>query len=116
MPYGINGSGFALQPSMGRWLQRDSLGIDGGGHPIYAAVRQFEMSWELTSQSDWKELYDYFSLVSNTGTVTVSLPQYGAPSYLFRNYSGCTLQEQEVGEYFEEYSKNVSLLVLNIRI
>ena len=115
MPYGINGSGFALQPSIGRWTQRDNLGTDGGGHPIYPAVRQFEMQWELSSQAELKELIDYFSLVSNTGTAVVSLPQYGAPSYIFKNYSGCTLSEPEFGEYFEEYSKSVSLLVFNVR-
>lgn len=115
MPYGINGSGFALQPTSGHWVQRDEVGRDGGGHVIYGAVRSFEMQWSLISQSELKELVDFFNQVSNTGSVVVALPRYDNASYVFYNYSGCTLAEPDIGNYFEEYNSDVRLLVLNVR-
>ena len=39
--FGVNGIDFALQPSSSRWGNREELGIDGNGHPIYAGFCEY---------------------------------------------------------------------------
>ena len=112
--YAINGVEI-LQPTSGRWLSRDRLGIDGNGHVIYPGVREFEMKFVLSSPSDYNQILGYYNAVSNTGTVVIDLPQFGAASYVFYSYSGCVLQEPEVGTYFSTYHNDVTLLVTKIR-
>lgn len=112
--YALNGTDITLKPTSGRWVGRDALGIDGGGHPIYPSVREFEMKWDLMSQSDFAQLVGLYNLVSTTGTVTADLPYYDNSGYQFHRYSGITLQEPVGGEYFMEYVKDVTLLVLRV--
>lgn len=113
--YALNGTSLLLQPSTGRWVQRDSFGIDGAGHPIYPAVRDFELSWDLISIDDLQQINNAYNAVGNTGTVVVDLPRYGDVQYNFFSYSGCTLQEPTYDVYFERYVQNVKLLVMNVR-
>lgn len=113
--YAFNGTNLTLQPSEGVWNQRDSLGIDGGGHPIYPAKRTFELKWGLISVSDLQQIINVYNTVQNTGTASVDLPQFGAAGYQFKTYSGCTLNEPQVGAYFNEYVADTSLLILNIQ-
>lgn len=113
--YAVNGTNLSLQPTEGRWNQRDSYGYDGAGHPIYSQFRTFELKWQLINASDLSQLITFFDSVSNTGTVAVDLPRYGANSYIFYRYSGCTLNEVQVGAYFEEHVQDVTLLILQIR-
>lgn len=113
--YAMNGTNLSLQPTEGRWNQRDTYGFDGGGHPIYGTFRTFELTWQLISTSDLAQMINFFNSVSSTGTVVCDLPQYGASAYQFRRYSGCTLNEVLVGTYFEEYVQDVSLLILRIQ-
>jgi len=113
--YALNGTNLTLQPTEGRWGERDSFGMDGSGHPIYPSVRTFELSWELISTSELQQVINFFNAVGNTGTVVADLPQYGAAAYQFYAYSGCTLNEVMVGAYFQEYVQDTKLLILNIR-
>lgn len=113
MPYKINGTQLTLQPETGAWVGRQDFGLDGGGHPVYPRNRQFELRWGFMSASEFKEIRDFYQAVT-TGTVVVTLPQFGAATYTFYDYSGCTLREPEVGTYFEEYVSEVRLLVMNI--
>lgn len=113
--YAVQGTDLTLQPTEGKWNQRDSHGYDGSGHPIYSSFRTFELTWQLISTSDLSQLITFFNQVSSTGTVAVDLPQYGASSYLFHRYSGCTLNEVSVGAYFLDHAQDVSLLILQIR-
>lgn len=113
--YAVNGTNLSLQPTEGKWNQRDSYGYDGGGHPIYSQFRTFELKWALISTSDLVQLINTFNAISNTGTVVFDLPQYGASAYQFQRYSGCTLNEVSVGAYFQEHVMDVTLLVLQIR-
>lgn len=113
--YAFNGTTLSLQPSSGKWSQRSSLGVDGAGHPIYPAVREFEITWDLISISDLQQINNAYNAVGNTGTVVVDLPKYGDSQYNFFSYSGCTLQEPQYDAYFEKYVQNVKLLVMNIR-
>jgi hypothetical protein len=103
-----------LQPTVGRWIEKDSFGIDGNSHVIYSAVRSFELNWQLMTTSDFKQIVDYYNTVSNTGTVAVDLPQFGAAGFQFNRYSGCVLAEPSIGEYFNGYVQDVRLLITNI--
>lgn len=113
--YAINNTDLTLQPTTGKWVERTQYGLDGNGHPIYSNFRNFELTWELISTSDAKQLIDFFNTVATTGTVVSCLPKWGDATYLFHNYSGTTLMEPSVGEYFQGFIQNVKLLILNIR-
>ncbi len=116
MPYQINGTGIPLEPEEGRWLERDMLGYDGNGRPLYAPTHQFEMRWGLMSAGEVWQLQSWFQSVGATGSVVVGLPRYAWPAYEFRNYSGCYISEPTVNTYFTEHYTDVKLLVTNIRV
>lgn len=113
--YSFNGVDLTLPPTTGKWNERTNYGIDGNGHPTYSSLRSFEMKWELISTSDLNQIIGYYNLVGNTGTVTSCLPDWGNAAFTFRNYSGTTLQEPTVGEFYQGYVQSVTLLVLNVR-
>ncbi len=113
--YAIGGVELLLQPTSGKWVSRPTLGIGGSGHPIYPAVREFELQFILADPSDFNQLQVAFQNISNTGTAVVDLPQYGASTYLFYSYSGCVLHEPEASNYFNEYQTEVRWLISNIR-
>lgn len=113
--YAINNTNWTLQPTTGKWVERTNYGIDGNGHPIYSQLRNFELSWDLISTDDAKQLIDFYNGISTTGTVVSCLPEWGNVNYQFRNYSGTTLQEPTVGEYFQGYIQTLKLLIINVR-
>ena len=113
--YAFNGTDLNIPPSEGRWKERPSYGIDGGGHTIYSSVRDFEMSWDLVSVANLQQIIGVYNTVSNTGTAVSCLPKWGDPTYLFYNYSGTVLTEPTVGAYFQEFVQDVKLLILNVR-
>lgn len=113
--FGINGVDLALQPTEHSWTPRASLGYDGGGHPVYSAVRDFEMRWVLADPSDYNQLQLAFQAISVTGTAVVDLPQYGASAYLFYSYSGCIINEPEMRAYFNEHHTDIRLTISGIR-
>ena len=114
--YAVNNTDFSLKPTEGRWMDRQDYGFDGFGHPIYGAIKSFEMRWQLISPSDLNQLVTFFNQVQNTGTAAVDLPQYGAAQYTYYRYSGCTLSEVRVGEFFEGHYTDARLLIFNVRI
>lgn len=113
--YAINGVNFSLPPTEGGWSARDIIGVDGGGHPIYPAVREFEMSWGLASPSDVKQINDAYLSIQNTGTIVFDLPKWGSSDYTYYSYSGCTMREPEVGRYFNGYIQDVRLVITKVR-
>lgn len=114
--YSINDTELLLQPSSGRWVARNLLGVDGAGHPVYSGVREFELSWEALYPSHANQLQTFFNTVVTTGTAVVGLPKYAQATYqLFYNYSGCTLREPEWGEFFAENYLSAKMLITNIR-
>ena len=113
--FAINGTKFILQPTEGSWEDRDNLGMDGNGHPIYPAVREFHIKWELAHPTDVKQLIDAYDAVSNTGTAVFDLPKWGDVDYLFYSYSGCTIQEPQIGPYFNGWITNVRLVIFKVR-
>ena len=114
--YGINGVDLTLQPTYGRWIPQGVLGITGDGHPIYSAIREFEIHWSLSAQSDLDQIQDARDLIYLTGTVSVDLPAYRGSSYVFQTYSGCVLYEPERGAYFSDHTSEFVIIVGNIQV
>ena len=114
--FSINGTEFTLQPSEFRWLPRNMLGMTGDGHPIYSAVRQFEIRWNIGTAAEFDQLVDWFDGTHIAGTAVINLPQWNNPLYYFYPYSGCTLHEPEFGKYFAEHPSEVVLIVDNIHL
>lgn len=112
--FGINGVNFFLQPSSSGWKNREELGIDGSGHPIYPAFREYELTWALAHPADVKQLIDAYIVVANTGTMSIDLPEWGADDYKFTTYSGCTMYEPKVGQWFNGYYTDVKLTLLKV--
>lgn len=113
--YAINSTRFILQPTEGEWDSREILGVDGNGHPIYPAVREFHITWGLAHPNDVKQLIDTYNALGNTGTAVFDLPKWGDADYIFYSYSGCTMREPEVGAYFNGYISNVRLTLMKVR-
>lgn len=113
--YAFDNVNLQQPPTTGKWVGRTNYGMDGGAHPVYSSFRNFEMKWDLISVSDLQQIINVYNAVGNTGTVVTCLPQWGASDFSFFNYSGTTLQEPEVGEYYMGFVQNVTLLVINAR-
>lgn len=113
--YAFNNNNITLQPTTGKWTERSSYGIDGGAHPVYSSLRNFELTWVLISPEDAKQIIDVYNSVGSTGSVVACLPEWGAVEYIFRNYSGVTMEEPSVGTYFQGFIQEVKLLLLNVR-
>jgi len=112
--YAIGGTDLTLQPSQGGYLEKDIVGIDGNAHAIYATPRSFELNWQLISVGDYQQIVNAYNSVSNTGSVAVDIPEWGAPEYRFARYSGVILQEPTFSNYFNGYIENAKLLLVNI--
>lgn len=113
--YAINGVQIT-QPTVGRWLDKDTIAFDGNGRPIYPAFSSFELEWDLLLPSELKTINDYFNYSNASGTVVVDLPKWGDADYKFYSYSGTQLGRPTVGDYFVGYVKGVHLVVSNIRV
>jgi len=110
---GFNGTGLMLQPTTAGWVVQDTLGINGAGAGVYPALREFQMTFNLTSQGELFELINYFNQVSVTGSLTATLPAWGTNTFQYRDYSGTILRQPEMTEYFaEEWSSQVKLVLL----
>lgn len=111
--YAINA--IDICPESANWVDRPSIGVDGNGHPIYPALREFEFSWGLMSMVDYNILYSARQAVGSTGTLTVDLPDLTQSTFRFTRYSGTIIHEPSVGAYFVDHVSDVRLLVSNIR-
>lgn len=112
----INGTELTLPPSSHGWIPKALLGTGGAGHPFQSPVQEYEMIWELISPSDLNQIIGFFNSIGVTGTAVVELPQYGATSYTFYPYSGCIINNPEVGRFFEQHTTSCRLLISNIRV
>jgi hypothetical protein len=114
MTYKINGTILSLQPTTGRWIDRDSIGADGNGHAVYSGKREFELRWGLMRTDEFNEIQGLYNAIGNTGSAVVELPQYAGSTWNFREYSGTVLREPEAGEFFEMTVTDVRLLIVKI--
>jgi len=114
MTYKINGTEIPTQPTTGRWMPRNQLGISGSGHSIYSGIREFELRWQLIDPETSNNLQSWFNDISATGTAVVDLPYHLSGTNYFVPYSGCVLREPELGSYFNGYVQNLLLIVSKI--
>lgn len=115
--YKLNYVELTDQPTAGRWVPREIIGMDGTGHPVYPDTREFELSWELISADCYNQIYLVYRNASGASYVTAELPIYGGSAFNFRLYSGCTIQDPNFGdEYYTDdgYIPNVRLVIGNI--
>lgn len=113
----INDTVLIDQPTVGRWMPRETYGTDGTGHPVYPALRSFEMSWELISSAGYGQLYGFFRDASGTRFISCDIPRYGDPNFLFATHSGCVLNEIQFGDTYytdEGYIPNVRVVISNL--
>lgn len=110
---GFNGTGLMVQPTTAGWVQQDEIGINGLGISIYPALREFQLTFNLTSQGELYELINYFDQIGTTGSIVATLPAWGANTFQYRNYSGVVLKQPSMTEYFaEQWSTEVNLVLL----
>ena len=113
--FGWNGVTGSFQPTTHNWVPRDPIGIDGNGHAVYPAVREYEITWDFLSAAEFNTLYGYFLATGATGTIVSMLPKYPPiPSYGFYAYSGTVLREPTFKDFFENYYTDVKLLIVKI--
>ena len=112
--FAFNGTDLNQYPTTHKWVERNNYGVDGGGHPVYPSVRGYEMTWNLISTNNAKQIIDFYNLVGNTGTVTSCLPIWGDTEYKFKNFSGTTLEEPQMQGYFMGFIEELRLLVLTV--
>jgi len=114
--FAVNNVNFTLQPTTGKWVTRESFGVDGNGHTIYSPIRSFELSWQLSHPSDLKQIIDAYNLISTTGTSSFDLPKWGTATLgEFHTYSGCVVDEPNTEEYFAGYTQNIRWIIRGIR-
>ena len=113
--FSINGVLLTHQPTEHGWQNREIVGVDGNGHNVYVATREYQLEWDFLDATEFNEIYGYFLSVGNTGTAVVGLPQYPPVGvYQFYSYSGCVLYEPTYEGYMENYYKSVKLLIVKI--
>ena len=112
--FAVNNTNLNQYPTEHGWAERANYGVDGGAHTIYPQNRSYQMTWNLISPADAKQVIDFYNTVGNTGTVTFCLPQWGNVDYVFFNYSGTTLAEPTFGGYYMGYLTDFKLLVMNV--
>lgn len=116
MTYKIDGVELDLQPTTGKWVQHNSYGLDGRGHPVYSSLHEYELTWELIDVDDLDQIYSFYDMCVLSGSSVVDLPQYSHSSYAFYSYSGCIMHEPTTERYFQEHVTSVRLLISHIRV
>ena len=115
MAYKIGGVELSLQPSAGRWIIPDPLGIGISGMARYPAIKQFELLWDYMPISDYNQLFTFYENQSLTGTYVVELPDIEDNEWAFREFSVVVINHPTSGDYFQEHISDVSLVIRNIR-
>jgi hypothetical protein len=114
--FSFDGTELLQSPETFQWVSKELVGISGNAHPVYPAVRQFEMKWGFMEMDAFAQLQGFYDGIQSTGTVVVDLPKYASSPYSFQSYSGCTLKEPTAGNFFEYWVSDVTLTVLRIQV
>ena len=115
MTYKINGTAITLQPTSGNWVNREIAGYTGNQNPIYPGLRSYELSWDIIEESDLYQLQGFFNGITASGSVVAELPKYADATYNFFAYTGCMLNEPQIGPFFEQHPMQAKLLISRIR-
>jgi hypothetical protein len=115
----INGQHLTTPPTEAGWVNRRPLDVSGENRAIYPGIHEFEMKWVLLSYQDWAALQVLFNARETTGTSVVKIPAYPSitgSAFAFREYSGVMIDEPSVGMFFEEFPRQVVLMIRNIAV
>lgn len=112
--YEINSQALLLAPETARWLNRDSVGIDGSNRNTYEPNRSFELGWSIMSGAQFSQLCDFYEEVANTGTVDVVLPEHCADLWTGLHYTA-KLDEPRSRGYWNTYHMGVKMRIRDIR-
>ena len=115
MPYTLNGTAMDPQPTTGDWVLLDALDDDGNGRPIYSALMDFVMTWQLADTAMFNSILNQWSAASASGSVVAGLPKYGQSTYVFYSYSGTYPERPTIDAYFEQYHTNIKMVIRNVR-
>lgn len=113
--FSFNGVELLLPPTEYGWLSRSLIGVSGKAHPVYPAVREFEMKWDFMDSASFNQVQQFYFGIQSTGTMVVDLPYFSVTPFQFYSYTGCTLKEPEVGTFFEEHIGDVTLVIMKAR-
>ena len=113
MGYKFAGVELRTYPTEAQWQKRKILLTDGNGHPIYEPVRSCELKWDLISVDDFSQLNSAYRNQGISGTI-VDLPHWSGSVWAYRSYTGCVIEEPEVGAYFTQYISKVVLIVSKV--
>lgn len=115
MAYKINGTDLLLQPTSGRWIDREEIGVDGNGASVYPRFRAFELSWDLIDEASIYQVQDLFDTLLITGSVVFECPKYKSNTYTYYAYTGCVMHEPTFDAFWQEYVTSAKLLISRIR-
>lgn len=117
--FAINGTDLLIQPSEIKFVPRTTLAIDGAGHPIYSAIREIEIDYDIFDQATWKQLQDFYNGCGNTGSVVINAPSYAQGQFSYIAISGATMGEPEMGGDFltpDGYLVKMKVVFMNVRV
>jgi hypothetical protein len=112
----VNGVALLIQPSDTQWLPRKELGVDGFNRKIYEPVYSYQLSFDVLSQAQFYQLLAFWQLMATQTTVTADLPDKTASTYTFKTYTGCTVDEPQVGAYFQNNQLSIKVTIRNITV
>lgn len=112
--YEINGQTLLLCPESGRWLDRESIGIDGSGRNNYEPNRSFELRWGPMSMEQHAQLCDLYQSVSRTGTADVVLPLLCGDTWTGVHYAA-HMDEPTFESYWEQNLLGTRVVFRDIR-
>jgi len=112
--YEVNDVPLLLCPTSARWLNRDSVGIDGSSRNTYVPNRSFELGWSIMSVDQFAQLCDLYDAVANTGTADIVLPGRCVDLWTGIHYT-VKLDEPTTRGYWNTYHVGVRMRIRNIR-
>ena len=115
MPYRLDGVDLDLPPLDGHWVEQTALGTDGNNRILYPPTRMFQMVWTMMSPSQFNQIFDQWETLASTGTIVVDLPELGVDPFVFTSYTGAFVEQPTMGEYFQGFYKQVTMLIRNVR-
>jgi hypothetical protein len=113
MTYKINSVEIACPTTM-KWEDKREHGTNGNGNPVYGRYRSAQLTWNVMYPEDFELVQRSYLHSQTSGSVVVELPRYGASTYGFNEYSGCYLEDLQMGEFFDGHYMSVTLIVTKV--
>lgn len=112
--YEINGQALLLCPEKTRWLDHQSIGLDGSNRNTYGPRSSFEIAWGPMSSEQFSQICNFAEAVSVSGTVDIVLPSRCAELWTGIHYDA-KLDKPTSAGYWNTYHMDVKMLVRDIQ-